>query len=82
MRTLAMLCGGVRGQREGQLSAVVHVGQAQNLGHVKLYRVFGYAQIAGDLIVGLAFAHQLGNVQLTGRQLFENRRDLLPGALV
>ena len=81
MRTLAMLRGCIRGQCESQLGAVVHVGQAQYLGHVQFYRVFGDAQIAGDLIVGLAFAHQLGNVQLTGRQLFENRRDLLPGAL-
>ena len=79
MRSLPM-GGGVWRQRQSQLGTVVHMGQAQYLRHIELDRVFGDAQVAGNLVVGLALAHQLGHVQLAWRQLFENRRDLWPGA--
>ena len=63
MRSLPMGAGVWR-QGQGQLGAVVHMGQAQHLRHIELDRVFGDAQVTGDLVVGLALADQLGDVQL------------------
>ena len=54
----------------------MHVGQAQDLGHIQLHRVLGDAQLTGDLVVGLALADQARDVQLTGRELVEQGRDL------
>ena len=42
-------------QRQRQLRAVIHMGQAQYLRHIQLDGVFRDAQIAGNLVVGLAF---------------------------
>jgi len=49
--------GGAWCQSQCQLRAVVHMGQAQHLGHVQFHCVFGDTQFTGDLIIGLALAH-------------------------
>nr|GFD58483.1 hypothetical protein [Tanacetum cinerariifolium] len=43
-----------------------------DLRHIQLHGVFRDAQLAGDLVVGLAFAHQLGDLQLARGELFED----------
>ena len=60
-------------QCQCQLGAVVHVGQAQHLRHIQLHGILGNSQLTGDLVVGLALAHQAGYFQLAWRQLLERR---------
>ena len=56
MRCQPMLMSvGTGRQRQRQLRAVIHMGQAQYLRHIQLDGVFRDAQIAGNLVVGLAF---------------------------
>lgn len=64
-----------RRQRQSQLRAVMHMGQAQYLRHVEFHRIFGNPQFAGDLIVGQALANQACDFQLPWRQLVEVRGD-------
>ncbi|MNH41848.1 hypothetical protein D3C79_1034230 [compost metagenome] len=51
-------------QRKRQLRAVVHMGQSQHLRNVQFHGVFGDPELAGNLVVGLALAHQAGHFQL------------------
>lgn len=51
-------------QRQRQLGAVMHMGQAQHLGHIQLDRVLGDPQLTGDLVVGLTLTHLARDVEL------------------